>query len=240
MSSPRSGSPKRCCLHDLRLSGDGLYYWDGRQWVSTLSHDGRSRWNGTAWVPVAAASAPPMYYYRQPVPARVATSWTKPLQYAVAGWYGLQAVYAATLPFWMSGPLTQYMNQAMQRSQQLNPNAPPLPTDFASTMATFMSGALIAGAVIGVAISVVVIIGALMRWTWLFYVVLVLLGFSTLSLPVNLISAVVGSSMLTAFGLPSWLTWLSVAVGIPNAALFIWMLIAVFRHGPWGMRRPIA
>ena len=33
----------------LRMSPDGMYYWDGQAWVSTLSHDGRSRWNGQAW-----------------------------------------------------------------------------------------------------------------------------------------------------------------------------------------------
>jgi hypothetical protein len=34
-----------------QFSGDGNWWWDGRQWVSTRSPDGRYRWNGTAWEP---------------------------------------------------------------------------------------------------------------------------------------------------------------------------------------------
>lgn len=33
------------------MSGDGKYFWDGQQWVSTVSPDGKFRWTGTAWVP---------------------------------------------------------------------------------------------------------------------------------------------------------------------------------------------
>ena len=34
------------------LSWDGMHYWDGRAWVSTLSPDGRYRWDGRSWMPV--------------------------------------------------------------------------------------------------------------------------------------------------------------------------------------------
>ena len=106
----------------IQLSPDGLYYWDGTRWQSTLSHDGRSRWNGTTWVPSGAASAPAAFGH----PARTvreATSWTRPLQVAVAGWYAVSAVYSLTLPLWMSGPMSQAFNQAIQRQQQRNPGS---------------------------------------------------------------------------------------------------------------------
>ena len=35
-----------------QFSSDGRWYWDGIQWVSTVSPDGRYRWTGTAWAPV--------------------------------------------------------------------------------------------------------------------------------------------------------------------------------------------
>ncbi|MHB8610939.1 MAG: hypothetical protein ACYDAL_00730 [Candidatus Dormibacteraceae bacterium] len=224
-----------------RLSPDGLYYWDGQQWVSTLSHDGRTRWNGTSWVSTGQAQAPVGYQPAGPV-AREPTSWTRPLQIAVAAWYALQGLYALTLPFWMSGPMSQAMDQAIRRQQQLNPASSPPPADLANAMTSFVGVALWVGAVIGVVIAAVVVIGALGRWTWIYYVVLVLLGFGAISLPLNVVNAVGGSSITAAsgFSLPGWTYWLGLLTSIPGTALFVWMLIAMIKHGPWGMRRVTA
>jgi hypothetical protein len=219
---------------DMKLSEDGLYYWDGRQWISTLSPDGRSRWNGYSWVPVAPMAPPAYPYYQQPATVRVPTPWTQPMQYAVAAWYALAAVYAVSLPFWMSGVMTQAFNQSLQRQVQINPNVSPPPPELVGSMTSMMSGMLWASEIIAVAVCAVLVIGALMRWTWIFWVVLVLLGLGTLALPFNLISAVAGSTYaVNLYGLPAWTTWLSVAIGIPNAALFVWMLVALIRYGPW-------
>jgi hypothetical protein len=229
---------------DLKLSEDGLYYWDGRQWISTLSPDGRARWNGNTWVPMAsmAPMAPPIYpHHQQPAPGRFPTPWTKPMQYSVAAWYALAALYAVSLPFWMSGVMTQAFNQSLQRSAQANPNVSPPPQEVINSMATMMSGILWVAAIIALAVCAVLAIGALMRWTWIFWVVLVLLGLGTLALPFNLISAVSGS-VYTAnlYGLPAWTVWLSVAIGIPNAALFVWMLVGLIRYGPWATTKTVA
>lgn len=32
-----------------RISNDGLTYWNGAAWVSTVSPDGKQRWDGVAW-----------------------------------------------------------------------------------------------------------------------------------------------------------------------------------------------
>jgi hypothetical protein len=211
-----------------------MYYWDGQQWVSTLSPDGKWRWNGISWVPMTGIVVPAYPYYHQPATVRVPTSWTRPMQYAVAAWYGLAALYALSLPFWMSGVMAQMFNQSIQRQVELNPNVSPPPPDFVNTMTSVMAGVLWIAALIGVGISVVIIVGALKRWTWMFYVVMVLLGLGAISLPFNLFSAVSGStSSLTTFNMPSSITWLSVATAIPDAALFVWLLIAAIRYGPW-------
>jgi hypothetical protein len=229
---------------ELKLSEDGLYYWDGRQWISTLSPDGRSRWNGYAWVPVAPMApmaAAAYHYYQQPATVRVPTPWTRPMQYAVAAWYVLSGLYAMSLPFWASGVMTQAFNQSLQRQAQVNPNVSAPPPDFVSSMTSMMAGILWASAIIGVAICAVLVIGALMRWTWIFWVVLVVVGLGTLAVPFNLISAVAGSTyMANLYGWPSWTTWLSVAVGVPNAALFVWMLVALIRYGPWATTKTSA
>src|SRR5256885_10156494 len=75
-----------------RLSPDGMYYWDGERWVSTLSYDGRQRWTGTTWVPVGGPAFPQAPYQAQRVP-RQPTSWTRPMQYAIAAWYAISALY---------------------------------------------------------------------------------------------------------------------------------------------------
>jgi hypothetical protein len=225
-----------------RLSPDGMYYWDGSQWLSTLSPDGGHRWNGTAWVPVQRTAFVPPVYSNERAPARVATSWTRPLQYAVAGWYALSGLYALSLPFWMGGIMSQAMNQSIHRQEALNPAASPLPASFYDSMTSIATGVLWFAAVIGAAICLVAIVGSLMRWTWLYYVVLVLLGLGTLSLPLNLVSAITGSSVTASsgFAMPDWLYFVSVAMSVPGAALFVWMLIAIVRRGPWGMTRPVS
>jgi hypothetical protein len=224
-----------------RLSPDGMYYWDGQQWVSTLSHDGRSRWNGTAWIPTGqvygAAYQPPGHVVREP------TSWTRPLQLAVAGWYGLQAIYALTLPFWMGGPITQAINQSInqsiQRQEQLNPSASPPPAEFVNTITSMVGGFLWVGAAIGLIIAVVAIVGALSRWTWVYYVVLVFLGLGAISLPLDVVNALGGSAISSASGftMPAWTYWFGLLSAIPSTALFIWMLVALVRRGPWAMTK---
>jgi hypothetical protein len=129
------------------------------------------------------------------------------------------------------------MNQSFQRQVQLNPNVSPPPPDLINTMTTMMTGVLWVAAIIGAAVCAVAVIGALQRWTWIFWAILVLMGLGALGLPVNLASALSGSTSAFTSGMPSWISWLSVAVGIPGAAIFVWMIIALTRYGPWAMTR---
>src|SRR6266851_3332125 len=200
-------------MADMRLSDDGLYYWDGSRWISTLSPDGRWRWNGSGWVPVAAMVAPrsgPYPSYQQTAPPRRPTPWTKPMQYAVAAWYAVSGLYALSIPFWMSGTMSQMINQSIQRSTAQNPEVSPPPAEMVSSITTMMSGVLWVAAIFGVVFAVVVIIGALAGSTW-----------------------------INPFSLPGWISWLSVALGVPSTALFVWMLVAVVRYGPWAMTRKV-
>jgi hypothetical protein len=136
----------------------------------------------------------------------------------------------------MVGPMADYANQIIQRNAQLNPNVAPPPADFLQIVTTAMTWGLAVGAAVGVGISVVAIIGALKRWTWVFYVVLILLGLETASFPFTLISAF-STSALNPVKLPVALIATSVAFGFPAVAIFAWMLVAAIKRGPWGMRR---
>lgn len=225
-----------------QISPDGMYYWDGTSWVSTLSHDGRYRWNGTSWVPVAGY-APAAGFTPQAAgsAARVPTSWTRPLQLAVIAYYGLTGIYGALSPLLLYGSMRDYLHavaaQSVQQAQQNNPSASPPPdiTPFFDAMLPWLLGF---SAVFAVAIAAVVIIGALNRWRWLYYVLLVFLGLGAVSLPFTLLSATGVTTAAAHVPNPiGGVGWISVVFSILGAALFVWMLVALIRRGPWAMRR---
>jgi hypothetical protein len=220
-----------------RMSPDGMYYWDGAAWVSTLSPDGRYRWNGTSWAPLAA----PVYAIGGPQRAlREPTSWTRPLQYGVVGWYVWSILYTLATPIWLGGQMSQMMNQALQSQQSLNPAVSPPPVEFTSMMTSFVTAGLWASAILYSALFAVAIVGALKRWVWIYYVVLVLLGLTVLTLPVDLVYMVAGVphfAGVPSFSPPSGVYALALVTGIPGAALFAWMLVALIKRGPWAMRR---
>jgi hypothetical protein len=186
-------------------------------------------------VPVGAPATAGFYAQPRTGP-RVPTGWTKPLQYSVVAWYLANAIWGIGQPFLMAAPISDYFNQVLQQNAALNPNTPPPSADVLSAIHSFITVALAVGAAVGVAISAVIIIGALRRWTWVFYAVLVLLGLQTISFPFTLVSAF-STSAISPMKLPVAITAASVAFGIPAAALFIWMAIAAFRRGPWAMAR---
>lgn len=214
-----------------------MYYWDGQSWKSALSPDGRYRWDGSAWAPVSAMAAAPYWTGR---PQREQTSWTRPLQYAVAGWYVWSILYTLAEPIWMGGMVGNVFNQAFQRQQQLNPDVSPPPAALTDMMTSMMTLGMWISAIIYSAIFVVAIVSAWRRWTWAYYVVLVLLGLTSILVPIQLVYIFVGPAMGAASGMsiPSWFYAVNFLTGLPAIALFVWMLIALIKRGPWAMRRP--
>jgi hypothetical protein len=224
-------------VSELRLSADGFFYWDGEKWVSTLSPDGRFRWNGTSWVPIPLTT--PTFYGIQ-APARVPTAWTLPLQYGVAGYHLASALWALSLPFWIGGAMDQLFNQVIQNQQQFNPEVSPPPAQLTSLMSGVMTGSLWLGAIIAIVFASLAIIGAVRRWTWAYWGVLVLLGLNTLGLPFRLINTASTSGLYSQYSLPAPVTWANIVFGVASAVIFVAMLIAIIARGPWGMIRPSA
>lgn len=214
-----------------------MYFWDGRRWVSTLSPDGRQRWNGSTWEPVAGHAYTPPSYQRPAT--REPTSWTRPLQYAVIARYVASGIYGLFLPFLLGGYMSQVMQQSVQRQQQAYPPGEAPPPGFTDMMSSIMTGSLWVGVFIGLTLTVIAIVAAIKRWTWAYYAILVLLGFTMLGTVYNLVDLVTGGilSARQAIQPPELSRVFAYAFGAVDTALFVWMLVALIRRGPWGMRR---
>ena len=231
-------------MSEQRLSADGLYYWNGKEWVTTISPDGRSRWDGTRWIPLPAAAPAPMYA-PMPVavprrPPRAPTSWTRPMQYAIAAVFAIYALYTLSTPLWLGGSMDAYARHiAIQQAEQA-PQLYPDPNQYADMMVSVIKAGFVASAIIALAVAVVVIIGAFRRWVWLFYVVLALFGFSALGLPFQVANVAGQLPHNSDLALPAAASWASIGFGVAAIALGAWMLIALITRGPWAMRRPSA
>ena len=219
-----------------RLSPDGMYYWDGSAWQTTLSADGRFRWDGSTWQPVSSIMVTP-YGMVAARPGREPTSWTKPLQYAVAGWYVWSILYVGSEPLWMGSAISQVLDESFVRQQQANPGVSPPPVALTAFITSVANVSLWITALLYSAVFIVVIVGTWKRWTWMYYVVLVLLGLTSLLVPLQLAYLFVGAGPST-LTLPAWINWLNFLTGLPAVALFICMLIALVKRGPWATRSP--
>jgi len=172
-------------------------------------------------------------------PARMSTSWTRPLQIAVVTVYGLQGLYAISVPLWLGGALDQAMRRAALQQAQQSPGLYPNPNQYADSMSTF--GTVILGVIvlIGLAIVAAVLVGTWRRWTWMYYVVLVLLAFQILGLPDQVAGAAGLFRDQPTVQLPAAAFAIGVASGLLATALFAWMLVALLRRGPWATRKVI-
>jgi hypothetical protein len=222
------------------MSPDGMYYWDGQQWASTLSPDGRFRWNGSRWEPMPAMAYPAPYYPGRTL-QREPTSWTQPLQIAVVARYVATGLYGLALPFWMQGYMSAVMQRSIQQQRQAYPPGQGPPPGFTDLMNSIVTGSIWIGAIIGLAITAVAIVGAIKRWTWAYYLILVLLGFTLLGTVFNLINLAAGGA-LTARQLqpPEFTQVAAYVIGAIDTVLFVWMLIALVRRGPWAMKQVIS
>jgi hypothetical protein len=202
-----------------RLSPDGMYVWDG----------------GT-WVPVGAGAE----HGGTPSPGtrRVDTSWTRPIQYVVAAWCGVQALWVASLPFWYIKTMTQYADAMNLREQQLHPGGPTLPPDLVSTTNTEMTVVFYVGVFVLLAILVFAMVGTLKRWTWAYYAILLFVGLEVMWFVLGVLQTVALSALAGQYvGPPDWMVWMQLGFAAPSAALFVWMLVAAIKRGPWAIKK---
>ncbi len=157
-----------------------------------------------------------------PIPrgAREPTSWTRPLQLATAGVLLAQGVYtvASTL-------LTVNHDSVLSGLRQAGSQIPE-----GMTEDQFVTIGLVTVYVIVSLVAVGELCGAaaaFFGWRWAYWVLLVVMGFFSLG---------------AVFGLVSFARSVDAAIGellsLLNVAIFVWMIVAVAKFGPWAMKRP--
>jgi hypothetical protein len=184
------------------------------QAAGQISADGQFQWDGTQWVPLAKA-------YRQPTP------WTRPMQLISAGLFALSAVVSviSTLVFVNHDTMVR----ALQAQNVQLPSGTSM-NDVVNISLAFAWGVVIFFAVL----EIVAAIGSYLGWRWMFWAALVLFGLSGISAFTNLGTLANPSrSPVPTGGLIA-----SELFSVLGLAMFVWMLVAAFKYGPWAMKKP--
>jgi len=182
--------------------------------VGQISADGQFRWDGQQWVPLAAN-------YREPTP------WTRPMQLISAALFVLSAVTSIITTAIFVNHDT--MVRALKAQSVQVPSTTTL-DDIANISLAITWGVVIFFTVC----EVVAAIGSYFGWRWVFWGALVLYGLSGISAFTNLTTLFNASkSPVPVAGLVA-----GEIFSVLGLAMFVWMLIAVIRYGPWAMKRP--
>lgn len=184
------------------------------QSVGQISADGQFRWDGQEWVPLAAN-------YREPTP------WTRPMQLISAALFALSAVTSiiTTAIFVNHDTIVRTL-----KAQGVQVPSTTTLDDVANISLAITWGVVIFFTVC----EVVAAIGSYFGWRWAFWAALVLYGLSGISAFTNLTTLFNASkSPVPVAGLVA-----GEIFSVLGLAMFVWMLIAVIRYGPWAMKKP--
>jgi hypothetical protein len=224
------------------ISPDGAYTWNGREWVPnaaparTVSPDGAYVWSGSQWVPNVAAA--PTRFRKEP------SSWTRPLQLAVIVLTLIGDVNLLTLlPF-----LSDYITRATRRSIELSlasqpqtPNSDQINAQALAIADTIGTWVVITTLFFAALWLLLILIGTLRRWTWFYWVLTVIFALSILGLPQEVLQlfgvGYSGGPGQPELVLPLANSLLGLAVTIAEVALFVWMVVALRKYGPWACRK---
>jgi hypothetical protein len=182
--------------------------------VGQVSADGQFRWDGIQWVPI-------------PRGVREPTSWTRPLQMAAAALFVAEALFSVIVSL-------IYVNaETMRRVLEAQGTSIPQGTDVETVINITVVTTLAVVVVIALC-EIVAAIGSYLGWRWMFWVALVLFGLGSIGAATNIGSLIKPESS----PIPVWGLALNEIFSLASLALFVWMLVAVVKFGPWAMKRP--
>jgi hypothetical protein len=200
-------------------SPDRRYWWDGSNWSLAVTADGRLWFDGQNWV---------LNPLRPPVRRRAPTKWTVPLQWLV--------IVVAVLSFGLlvaAGPLLISMLTipVVEPPSGLPPGISPGQLEQAAREArqSFI-GVIVVEGLIALALLVLVVVGALRRWRWAFWLTVVLNAFNALNI----------TAVPVLRHPPVALQVAGTIMDVIQAMTCVALLVAAIRIGPWACRREVA
>jgi hypothetical protein len=184
------------------------------QSAGQVSADGQFRWDGQQWVPLAAG-------YREPTP------WTRPMQLISAGLFVISAISGIVIT------IAFVNHDSVLRAIHAQGTQIPAGTDI-DTVVNITIGITYGIAILFAVLWLVAALGSYLGWRWMFWAALALYGLSGISVFTNLGSiANPGRSPIPTSGLV-----VSELFAVLGLAMFLWMLVAAIKYGPWAMRKP--
>jgi hypothetical protein len=218
----------------MTYSPDGRYWWDGQAWQPAISPDGRLRWTGTAWVPIQPVVA--QQTVAQP------SAWTRPLQLASAALIVVELIWGAIVLVAVLQTFTGSGLDALLPPDATSTMTPSEVEAFRQTMQATIITSVILGVVVGGGFNLVLLIGSVKRWRWVFWWLMIVgffAAFGLLNIPLSLTLRSVSPS--PTFQLPEWVYLGAAPVYLLALGLSIWMVIALRRFGTWAcVRVPVS
>lgn len=182
--------------------------------IGQVSADGQFKWDGAQWAPIARG-------FREP------TSWTRPMQLATAAIFAISAVLNTAMTFVFVNHDTT-LKAILAGNQQY-----PAGTDIEDVVNAAMVITYV-GAVAFDLLYLFIALGSYRGWRWMFWLALVAFALGGLGAFTNLSALAKPSESAYPFA--------SLVIdeigGIVSLGMFVWMLIAVVKRGPWAMRKP--
>src|SRR6266404_4191620 len=184
------------------------------QAAGQISADGQFRWDGQQWVPLASN-------YREPTP------WTRPMQLITAALFAISAISGVVIT------IAFVNHDSVLRAIHAQGTQVPAGTDI-DTVVNVTIGITYGVAIFFSLLYLVAALGSYLGWRWMFWAALVLYGLSGITVFNNIGSfANPDRSPIPVAGLI-----VSELFAVLGLAMFVWMLIAAIRYGPWAMTKP--
>ncbi len=184
------------------------------QLAGQVSADGRFRWDGQQWVPLPAN-------YRE------STSWTRPMQLITTALFAISAISGVVIT------IAFVNHDSVLRTLHAQGTQIPATTSI-DTIVNITIGVTYGVAIFFSLLYLVAALGSYLGWRWMFWAALVLYGLSGITVFTNIGSfANPDRSPIPVAGLI-----ISELFAVLGLAMFVWMLVAVIKFGPWAMKRP--
>jgi hypothetical protein len=158
------------------------------------------------------------------------TEWTRRLQVILLALLAFGVLFAIVV---LPTVLLPLMQQSMDRSLALQAANSNVDTEQLRFMRTTLYTSLGIGAVGGVVLVVIVAVGIVKLWRWVYWYLVVSFLFAVLGIPQNVANAV-GSGPVSIL---AWWLLASIPLALAEAALGVWMIVLYRRYGTWARRR---